>query len=98
MQYSTRELDLDMSTSNPTGWDFGPLSDLVALFKNELISIDIRGTLGEPQAKMTSLRGATRSLQSIFGPDHDSMPNASINKEPLPADLFLNNTKVSVTE
>lgn len=98
MQYSTRELDLDMSTSNPTGWDFGPLSDLVALFKNELISIDIRGTLGEPQAKMTSLRGATRSLQSIFGPGHDSMPNASINKEPLPADLFLNNKKVSVTE
>ncbi len=98
MQYSTRQLDLDMSTSNPTGWDFGPLSDLVALFKDELISIDIRGTLGEPQAKITTLRGATRSLQSIFGPDHDSMRNASINQKALPVDLFLDNKKVSVTE
>ena len=29
---STRQLDLQLSTSNPSCWDLGPLSDLIARF------------------------------------------------------------------
>lgn len=66
MRLSTRQLDLQLRTSNPSGWDLGPLSDLIARIKDELISIHVGGTLEKPKARATSFRGTANSVSHIF--------------------------------
>ena len=66
MRLSTRQLDLQLRTSNPSGWDLGPLSDLIARIKDELISIHVDGTLEKPKARATSFRGTANSVSHIF--------------------------------
>jgi len=67
MQYSTRKLDLDLVTSNPSALDLGPISELLAKLKDELISIHVGGTLTKPDAQLRSFRGAKRSWDTVFG-------------------------------
>lgn len=69
---SSRKLDLDMVTRNPAGPKLGPISDLLKVFKDELISIHVTGTLEDPQPEPRSLQGITQSWQDIFGPNHDA--------------------------
>lgn len=67
MHYSTLELDLDLYTRNPTGPDLGPLSDLFGVFKDELLTIHVTGTLEDPKPNATSFQGIKRSWREIFG-------------------------------
>ncbi len=78
MLYSTLELDLDLYTRNPAGPDLGPLSDLVGVFKDELLSIHVTGTLEDPAPSATSFRGFKRSWKALFGggPPGDQRPLA----------------------
>ncbi len=67
MDYPTTELNLRMVTHNPAAPDLGPVSALVRTFKDELLGIEVRGTLAEPQARVVSLEGFFRSWGRIFG-------------------------------
>ncbi len=72
MHYSTLELDLSMVTRDPAGPAFGMLSDLLQVFKDELLSIHVTGTLDEPKPEATSFQGIKQSWEDIFGkPDRD---------------------------
>ena len=67
MQYSNRKLDLTMFSSNPAGLDLGPISEMLDVFKNELVCIRVTGTLEKPQTKAESFSGIRRSWSTIFG-------------------------------
>lgn len=67
MQYSNRKLDLTMFSSNPAGLDLGPISEMLDVFKNELVCIRVTGTLEKPQTKAESFSGIRRSWATIFG-------------------------------
>ncbi len=67
MDYPTTELDLRMVTHNPGAPDLGPVSDLVRTFKDELVGIEVKGTLAEPQSRVVTLEGFFKSWGRIFG-------------------------------
>ncbi len=67
MDYPSTELDLRMVTHNPAAPDLGPVSSLVRTFKDELLGIEVRGTLAEPRARVVTLEGFFRSWGRIFG-------------------------------
>ena len=66
MQYSSLELDLNLYTRNPKGPKLGALSDLFRVFKDELLSIHVTGTLEEPIPKASSFQGIKRSWKDLF--------------------------------
>ena len=68
MDWSTLGLDLDMFTRNPTSPQFGPLSDLLDVFKDQLVSIHVTGTLDDPQPRVASFQGIKRSWSDVFSP------------------------------
>ncbi len=78
MQYSTLELDLDLYTRNPESPELGALSDLFTVFKDELLSIHVGGTLDEPDPQASSFQGIKRSWREIFG------NNKKVHHQPLP--------------
>lgn len=59
-----RLLMVSRSTSGPP---MGPLTDLVEMFRDELIAIKVRGTLSEPVTEVTALRGIRKSIRTLFG-------------------------------
>jgi hypothetical protein len=67
MDYSTTQLDLRMVTHNPTAPDLGPVSALVRTFKDELLGIEVKGTLSEPKARVVTLTGLFKSWDRVFG-------------------------------
>jgi len=67
MQYDTLKLDLDLYTRNPASPKLGPLSDLFRVFKDELLSIHVTGTLDDPLPQATSFQGIKRSWRDVFG-------------------------------
>jgi hypothetical protein len=61
------ELNLLMVSRNDAAPRLGPVSDLINLFKDELIAFRVTGTLEDPRTGVTSLRGVQKSWQDIFG-------------------------------
>jgi hypothetical protein len=60
-------LDLVMTSSNTGGLRLGPISDLIDLFKDELITIRVTGTLAEPHARVVPFSGLTSGWRDTFG-------------------------------
>lgn len=67
MDYQTQALDLNMSVRNPDGINLGPVSDLLKVFKDELVHIHIGGTLEDPKASLRSFPIIKRGWKSILG-------------------------------
>ena len=67
MKYSTLALDLSMTSANPRGIELGPLTDVLKLLKDELVSIRVGGTLTEPKANVQTLRGITGAVDEVIG-------------------------------
>ncbi len=67
MAYPSTELNLRMVTHNPEAPDLGPVSELVKTFKDELLAIEVKGTLAKPVAGVVPLEGVFRSWGRIFG-------------------------------
>ncbi|MEM9417434.1 MAG: hypothetical protein AAGA25_00085 [Planctomycetota bacterium] len=61
------DLNLVMVSRNTAAPRLGPVSDLVNLFKDELLAIRVTGTLESPKTNVTSLRGLQRGWQDLFG-------------------------------
>ncbi|WP_432797503.1 hypothetical protein [Poriferisphaera sp. WC338] len=67
MDWHDMGLDLEMMTRNPAAPDLGALSDLFNVFKDELGTIQVRGTLTDPKAELVPLTGLRDSWESVFG-------------------------------
>jgi len=67
MDYPTTELRLRMVTHNPAAPDLGAVSSLVRTFKDELLGIQVTGTLKEPVAQVVPLSGLFKSWDRVFG-------------------------------
>lgn len=67
MKYSTLALDLSMTSANPRGIELGPLTDVLKLLKDELVSIRVGGTLTDPKANVQTLRGITGAVDEVIG-------------------------------
>ncbi|MEX2212536.1 MAG: hypothetical protein WD768_00315 [Phycisphaeraceae bacterium] len=67
MKYSTQELDLRMTSSNPNGLDLGDLSEALKLLRDEFISIEVKGTLMEPKASIRTLPGVRGTVGEVIG-------------------------------
>lgn len=61
------ELNLMMVSRNNTAPRLGPLSDLLDMFKDELIAFRVTGTLESPSTSVTTLRGIQKGWEDIFG-------------------------------
>ncbi|MBB6430637.1 hypothetical protein [Algisphaera agarilytica] len=67
MKLPETDLNLVMVSRNTAAPRLGPVSDLVNLFKDELLAIRVTGTLESPQTNVTSLGGLQRGWQDLFG-------------------------------
>ncbi len=67
MKYSTLGLDLNMTSANPRGIELGPITDVLKLLKDELVSIKVTGTLTQPKASVQSLKGITGAVDEVIG-------------------------------
>jgi hypothetical protein len=67
MRYSTQELDLIMTSANPRGLELGPVTDVLKMLKDELVSIKVTGTLTEPKASVQTLKGVTGVVEEVLG-------------------------------
>ncbi len=67
MKYSTQELDLQMTSANPRGIKLGPVTDVLNMLKDELVSIRVTGTLTEPKAGVQTLKGITGAVDEVLG-------------------------------
>lgn len=67
MDFPSTELNLRMVTRNPAAPNLGPISELVKTFKDELLGIEVRGTLAKPEARVVTFEGLFRSWDRIFG-------------------------------
>lgn len=68
MSYSTRRIDLTLALRRPDNlWD-NPVTELLEMVKDELVTIHVTGTVEAPQPRVQSLRGIRQSWNSIFGP------------------------------
>ncbi|MEM7625601.1 MAG: hypothetical protein AAF333_08235 [Planctomycetota bacterium] len=76
------ELNLMMVSRNEGALRFGPLSDLLDLFKDELIAFRVTGTLEKPSTTVTTLRGIQQGWQDIFGVTKASLDPADHDVEP----------------
>ena len=92
LDYPSKKLDLRLVSSNPSNWDLGPITKLIATLKDELIGIHVGGTLTKPKARVASFTGAADSMKSIFEtplpePDdeNDSAGNDQSSSPPAPA-------------
>jgi len=66
MKLSDRSLDLTMFSRKPSSQRMGALSDLVDMFKDELIRVRVTGTLAEPKSRVESFGGLSDSIKDIF--------------------------------
>ncbi|MEM8738523.1 MAG: hypothetical protein AAGG38_08615 [Planctomycetota bacterium] len=67
MTLPATDLNLVMVSRNTAAPRLGPVSDLINLFKDELIAIRVTGPLANPKTSVTSLRGFQRGWQDLFG-------------------------------
>ena len=67
MMIPSTELNLVMVSRNTKAPRLGPVSDLLDMFKDELLAIRVTGTLESPRTGVTTLRGFQRGWQSVFG-------------------------------
>ncbi|MBL4702553.1 MAG: hypothetical protein JKX85_14995, partial [Phycisphaeraceae bacterium] len=67
MKYSDLSLDLNMFTGNPGVMDLGPVTELLKMFKNELMGIHVGGTLKEPVTTVKSMGGIRQTMSDILG-------------------------------
>ena len=67
MKYSDLSLDLNMFTGNPGVVDLGPVTELLKMFKNEMMGIHVGGTLKEPITTVKSLGGIRQTMLDILG-------------------------------
>ncbi len=67
MDYPSTNLNLRMVTNNPAAPNLGAVSELVKTFKDELLGIEVRGTLAKPEARVVTFDGLFRSWDRVFG-------------------------------
>lgn len=67
MTYPQQQLDLALVTRNPGGPNLGAFTDMLNVFKDELIAIQVTGPLDAPNARLVPFEGLRTSWQRIFG-------------------------------
>ena len=82
LHYGDQTLDLELYSRSPADSAFGPLSELVNVFKDELLTIHVTGTLAEPKTDVQTLSGIGRSLTEIFGPSQHAQPPPVLGTAP----------------
>ncbi len=65
MTWSTKELDLRFKSRAANR--FPILSDLIEGIRNQLVSVRVRGTLGDQQITLEQLPGPVRMVEGLFG-------------------------------
>lgn len=72
LRLSDRRLALDLTSRRRTGPRLGPITDILEIVKDELVSIHVGGTLVEPQVQVRSLQGLRRTVDDIFRNPRDA--------------------------
>lgn len=67
LRYSDQALNLEMFTRNPGAPNLGPVTELMKMFKNELVGIHVGGTLENPVTTIKSLGGIRNTMSEILG-------------------------------
>jgi hypothetical protein len=71
MDYETKELDLTLTTSNPTGLKLGPLTDLIDGVRNQLVTIRVTGPLDQPRTEVKQLNSFSEAWGDVFGTEEE---------------------------
>lgn len=68
----TGELDLTLTSSNPSAIKLGPLTEVIDGIRDQLVTVHITGTLEEPRTQVRQLNGLTEAWRDVFGRDDAS--------------------------
>jgi hypothetical protein len=69
MNMTSGDIDITLTTSNPKGWELGPLTALLAKFRDQLLTIRISGTLQKPVTQAEQFSGIAKAWRDVVGPD-----------------------------
>lgn len=69
------KLDLTLTSSNPSAIKLGPLTEVVNGLRDQLVTVQIAGTLEQPRTKVKQLNGLTQAWRDVFGREESSKPN-----------------------
>ena len=67
MRFSTQELDLALTSANPSAPGLGPMTELIDGLRNQFITIHVTGTLEDPETKVKQFSGIARAWEDVFG-------------------------------
>lgn len=67
MNAASKKLNLTLTTSNPSGIDLGPLTEIVDTVRDQFITVRVTGTLDEPKTEVKQLSGLTKAWRDVFG-------------------------------
>lgn len=70
LNLDTQAIDLTLTTSNPGGLDMGPLTDVIDAVRDQLVTIEVTGTLAEPKRKVRQFNAITQAWEDVFGPQN----------------------------
>ncbi|MDX1564167.1 MAG: hypothetical protein R3236_02120, partial [Phycisphaeraceae bacterium] len=68
MERSTGDLDVRLKTHNPRGLDFGPLTSVIDLGRDQLFAVHISGTLKDPKVDLEKFSELRRAWERVFQP------------------------------
>lgn len=63
----TKQLDIKLYSRKLTGPDAGGLAEVFNVFKDELVCVEVTGTISNPKAHAVSFAGIRESWQKVFG-------------------------------
>ena len=67
MDLNTRQVELLLTSDNPQGMKFGPLTDMIKGFKDQLLAVRVTGTLDAPQTSVEQLSAVAEAWKDVFG-------------------------------
>jgi hypothetical protein len=67
MDSQTEQLDITLTSSNPSAIDLGPVSEMVDAVRDQFVTIRVTGTLADPQRDVQQFSGLTKAWRDVFG-------------------------------
>jgi hypothetical protein len=69
MLIKNEALDITLTSSNPSGLDLGPVTDMVDAVRDQLVTVRVTGTMDNPKREVRQFNGLTKAWEDVFGKD-----------------------------
>jgi hypothetical protein len=69
LDFGTKQVRMSLTTDNPAGWKLPFISDIWQGARQELLRINVRGTVQDPKVEASSMATFTTTIDQVFKGD-----------------------------